>query len=60
MKIPKYINKDNKKYQFVKIYPNFILYEDIETKTKECFSRYELGYRTKQIKDRELHIGYHL
>lgn len=57
MKIPKYIKKNNRKYEFVKIYPNFIMYKDIETKTKICFSRYELGYRTKQVK--ELHIGYH-
>ena len=43
MKIPKIISKDNHEYIFVKEYKNFIMYEDMLTHCKECFSRQELG-----------------
>ncbi|HIS90816.1 MAG TPA: hypothetical protein IAC20_04040 [Candidatus Faecisoma merdavium] len=43
MKIPKNLKKGNKQYKLIKIYPNFALYENIKTKTKETFSKYDLG-----------------
>lgn len=50
MKIPKTIRKNNHKYIFVKIYKNFIMYEDKITHTKECFNRQELGLIKEMIK----------
>lgn len=43
MKIPKYIRKGNRRYEFVKKYPNYYLYQDVETKVKRCYSKYDLG-----------------
>jgi hypothetical protein len=43
MKIPKIISKNNHEYILVKEYKNFIMYEDMITHCKECFSRQELG-----------------
>ncbi len=43
MKIPKYINKNNRKYIIEKIYGNYIMYKDMITGVKECFHRQELG-----------------
>lgn len=43
MKIPKIINKNGNQYIFEKKYPNFIMYKDMLTGVKECFSRHELG-----------------
>ena len=39
MEIPKIISKKEHEYIFVKEYPNFIMYEDMVTKAKECFNR---------------------
>ena len=50
MKIPKYINKNNRKYIFEKIYPNYIMYRDMLLGTKECFNRQELGLIKEIIK----------
>ena len=41
--IPLTITKNRKEYIFVKKYPNFLLYEDLKTKVKECFDFHELG-----------------
>lgn len=43
MKIPKIITKNGNQYIFVKAYPNFIMYKDMLTGTRECFNRQELG-----------------
>lgn len=43
MKIPKIISKNNHEYILVKEYPNYIMYMDMLTHVKECFSRHELG-----------------
>lgn len=43
MKIPKILKKNNRKYKLLKIYETYVLYEDIETKVKECFNKQELG-----------------
>lgn len=43
MKIPKILKKNNRKYKLLKIYKTYVLYEDIETKAKECFTKHELG-----------------
>lgn len=43
MKIPKILKKNNRKYKLVKIYETYVLYEDTETKAKECFMKHELG-----------------
>ena len=48
MTMPKIISKDGHEYIFVKEYKNFIMYEDMLTGIKECFSRYELGAIKKQ------------
>ncbi len=56
MKIQRYINKNNKKYTLVKIYKNFILYED-EHGVKECFSRHDLGLLEEKVKPPKLSIN---
>ena len=43
MKIPKIINKNNHKYIFKKQYPNYVLYVDLLTGVRECFTFHELG-----------------
>ena len=43
MKIPKIISKNNHEYIFKKQYPNYVLYVDLLTGVKECFSYHELG-----------------
>lgn len=43
MKIPKVIRKNNRKYIFVKKYPNYFMYQYMTTGVKECFSKYDLG-----------------
>lgn len=43
MIIHKYIIRKNRKYEFVKIYPNYIQYKDVETKKLICFQPYDLG-----------------
>ena len=43
MRIPKIISKNNHEYILIKEYPNHVMYMDMLTHVKECFSRYELG-----------------
>lgn len=43
MEIPKVIIKMNRRYKLIKEYPGFILYQDVETGTKEAFKRSDLG-----------------
>lgn len=50
MTIPKVFGKNGHEYIFVKEYKNFILYKDMLTESKECFSRHELGLIKKQPK----------
>ncbi len=50
MTILKIISKNNHEYIFEKVYPNFIMYKDMLTGAKECFSRHELGLIKKQPK----------
>lgn len=52
MKIPKVISKNNNQYIFVREYPNFILYKNLLTGVKECFSKHELGLIEEQEKPR--------
>ena len=54
MKIPKIVRKNNRRYKLLKIYETYVLYEDIETKAKECFTKHELGL----IKDTEVMRGF--
>ncbi len=49
MKIPKILKKNNRKYLLVKIYKNYVLYEEELTGYKECFMKHDLGL----IKERE-------
>lgn len=55
MKILKKIRRNNRDLVLVKIYPNYIMYEDKKTKTKECFLLHDLGLiyekyrRTKKV-----------
>lgn len=50
MKIPKVISKNNNEYIIVKEYENYVLYENLFTGAKECFSRHELGLITETTK----------
>lgn len=43
MEIPKNIRRDGRKYKFVKKYPNYYMYQDVETGVKECFQPFDLG-----------------
>lgn len=43
----------------VKEYPNHVLYED-EYGRRECFQYYDLGFTTKQIRDRRVYISDHI
>ena len=44
MKIPQIHTKDNKTYKFIKkINDNIFLYEEINYKFKECFSKFDLN-----------------
>jgi len=61
MRIPKVISINNHEYIFVKkCNDNLYLYKDLLYGYKECFTKYDLGHRTKQANDKQLHIGYHL
>ena len=53
MTTPKIISKDNREYILVKKYPNFILYKDMITGSKECFKIQELKLILKRRKDHE-------
>lgn len=54
MKIPKVISKNNHEYILVKEYPNFILYKDLLTGVKECFTLYQLGLIKEQEKPKNI------
>lgn len=41
--INRYIKRNGRKYEFVKVYPNYIQYRDIETKKLTSFQPYDLG-----------------
>lgn len=43
MIIKRYIKKNGRKYEFVKVYPNYIQYRDVETKRLICFQLHDLG-----------------
>ena len=44
MNIPKIYNKNNKTYRFIKkINDDMFLYEEINYKFKECFSRFDFN-----------------
>ena len=51
MKIPEMINKDDREYILVKKYPNFIMYKDKMTGSKECFKMQELQLILKKEKE---------
>ena len=50
MKIPKILKKNNKTYKLLKIYENYVLYEETKTKYRECFMKHELGLVKKKEK----------
>ena len=56
MKIPKKIRMRLKgehgyrDYELVKAYPNFVMYEEIKTKARECFKYDEIGLVPKLSK----------
>ena len=41
--INRYIKRRGRKYEFVKVYPNYIQYRDVETKKLICFQLHDLG-----------------
>ena len=43
----------------VKEYPNHVLYID-EYGRRECFQYWDLGFTTKQIRDRRVYINNHM
>lgn len=49
MEIPKYVRRENRKYKFVKKYPNYYMYQDVETGVKECFQAFDLGLVEEKI-----------
>ena len=50
MKIPKILKKNNRKDKLIKIYENYVLYEEVEVKYKECFMKHDLGLLKEQVK----------
>lgn len=48
MKIPKIHEINNRKYYFVKQYPNFVMYQT-KNGIAECFSYHELGMNEEMI-----------
>lgn len=48
--IPKYVKRKDNTYEFVKEYKSFVLYEEVNTKVKECFTKFQLGILEEQIK----------
>lgn len=54
MRIPKVIGKNNRQYIYVQECPNFILYKDMLTGAKECFTYQELGL----VKDKGIMKGF--
>lgn len=42
MKLPKYVKKNNRIYEFVKAYSDFYLYQDIITHTTTTFKKIDL------------------
>lgn len=53
MKIPKKFKKNNRKYKLVKIYKNYVLYEEEWTGYKECFNKQDLGLIKEQEKPKK-------
>ena len=53
MKIPKILRKNSRKYKLLKIYKNYVLYEEEWTGYKECFSKHELGLIKEQEKPKK-------
>lgn len=49
MEIPKNIRRDGRKYKFVKKYPNYYMYQDVETGVKEYFQAFDLGLVEEKI-----------
>ena len=50
MEIPMMFKKNNQKYLIEKEYPNFVLYTNLSTGVKECFTRHELGLIQEKVK----------
>lgn len=48
MQIPEIHKSNNRKYYFVKQYPNFVMYQT-ENGIAECFSYHELGMNEEMI-----------
>lgn len=50
LKIPKVIKENGREYQFIKKCNDTIyLYEETKYGYKKCFSKFDLGIRTKQL-----------
>lgn len=61
MKIPKIISKKEHEYIFVKqCNENLFLYKDMLYGYTECFTKYDLGYRTYQVEDKKTKICLHI
>ena len=54
MEVPKKHNG----MDLVKCYENYALYEN--KYYRECFTYHDLGFRTYQVRDRKVHISFHM
>lgn len=57
MKTPKIISKNRREYILVKEYENYILYKDMITGVKECFTRHELGLAKEMMKPPKVYLN---
>lgn len=54
MKIPKRIRKNKQKYVFEKEYENFIMYRNIVTGVRECFTKLDIKSISKRRKQDQI------
>lgn len=48
--IPKILKKGDNFYKLIKVYKNHVLYENINTGIKECFTKFQLGLVKEIVK----------
>lgn len=48
--IPKILIKGENRYKLIKVYKNHVLYENINTGVKECFTKFQLGLVKEIVK----------
>lgn len=48
--IPKILIKGDIRYRLIKIYNDFVLYENEKTGARECFTKFQLGLVKEKVK----------